>query len=214
MDKSKFGDEKLVNRYIKGDEKCLEILLSRYQERIFRTIMKEAHYNRAFAEDIFQEALFRAVRALKEGNYIHQNYFAAWIEKIAKHLIIDHHRSKYGKMRTVSTLRNRDGEETDIFDVVKVKDEKMVDEEMVKDEVRKHNRAQVKELVKKLPKKFRDVVFMRLYFKMSFLEIADTLDINLNTALGRMRYALRDLRIIMQKEGLEVSKEKILGIMQ
>ncbi len=213
MDKSKLDDEKLITRFIKGDEDCLVILLNRHQERIFRTIMREVHYNRAFAEDVFQESLFKVVRALKEGNYMHQDYFCAWVERIAKNFIIDHHR-KEKKMRTITTLRNKEGEYCDIFDVVKITDEKIAENEIIKDEKYQHNRVLVKGLIKKLPENQREVLMMRLYFDMSFNEIAEMLGVNLNTALGRMRYALINLQKIMQTEGIEVSKEKIFGVIQ
>ncbi len=207
MDKSAYTDEKLIRDYQQGDEQCFEILLYRHKDKIFGRILPKVRYNRTLAEEYFQAAFFKAIHALKDGKYEHDEKFVAWMDRIATNLIIDDYRRKK-KMRAVTCVKNREGEYSDIFDVIRVQDDNDTAEEtIVKSEDKNFYRKELRKLILQLPEAQREVLMMRLYFDMSFNEIADMMDVNLNTALGRMRYALIRLREIMDREGITLKQE-------
>jgi RNA polymerase sigma-70 factor (ECF subfamily) len=178
--------------YQGGKEEAFEELLSRYKGRIYAKIMTYVR-DREEAKNIFQDTFVRAVMALKEGNYNEEGKFGAWIMRIANNLCIDYFRNRK-KMPMV-----RGTEEYDIFDFIHSKD-KNVEEANVRAQVLRD----AKNLLEYLPKDQKEMVMMRLYYDMSFKEISETLDISINTALGRMRYALINLRKIIQKHGIAV----------
>jgi RNA polymerase sigma-70 factor (ECF subfamily) len=188
MDNSTLRDEQLVKRYIKGDESCLATLIERHQQRIFGYIMMLVR-NRTVAEDIFQETFFKVVFTLKSGNYHEEGKFLPWVLRIAHNLGIDGFRVKE-KMPTVSHVRRfKDEEDVDIFSLLKLEDN--CHEELV---TRLEEREELKRMIMRLPPEQREVLIMRHYLDMSFKEISDAAKVNLNTALGRMRYALINLR--------------------
>ena|ERR1051326_7168080 len=188
MNYSTLRDEQLVKRYINGEEACLEVLISRHQQRIFGYIMMLVR-NRTIAEDIFQETFFKVVHTLKSGNYHEEGKFLPWVLRIAHNLGIDGFRVKE-KMPTVSHVkRSKDDEDVDIFSLLKLEDN--CHEDAV---TRREEHEELKRLILKLPQEQREVLIMRHYLDMSFKEISDAANVNLNTALGRMRYALINLR--------------------
>ncbi|MEY3397936.1 MAG: hypothetical protein RL220_530 [Bacteroidota bacterium] len=189
---SAISDRELVIMYQGGKEEAFEELLSRYKGRIYAKIMTYVR-DREEAKNIFQDTFVRAVMALKEGNYNEEGKFGAWIMRIANNLCIDYFRNRK-KMPMV-----RGTEEYDIFDFIHSKD-KNVEEANVRAQVLRD----AKNLLEYLPKDQKEMVMMRLYYDMSFKEISETLDISINTALGRMRYALINLRKIIQKHGIAV----------
>lgn len=196
MNKSVLPDEQLVKRYVKGDETCLEVLIKRHQQRVFGYIMMLVR-NRTIAEDIFQETFFKVVCTLKSGNYHEEGKFLPWVLRIAHNLGIDGFRVKE-KMPTISHVKRAKGEEeVDIFSLLKLEDNCHEDAITKKEEY-----DEMKRLVNRLPQEQREVLIMRHYLDMSFKEISDVACINLNTALGRMRYALINLR--KMAEGSEV----------
>lgn len=188
-------DRDLVEKYVLGNDDCLAVLLHRHKGRIFAHIMKLVR-NRELAEDIFQETFFKVIRSLKGGLYNEEDKFLPWVMRISRNMIIDHFR-RTARVRTISTVRNSDGEAEDIFNVINVC-EKSNSNTIEKRQAHR----QVRHLIKKLPDEQRQVLVMREYFGMSFNEICDLTKMNLNTALGRMRYALISLRKMATEERL------------
>lgn len=181
------NDRELVDRYVDGDEVCLEVLIERHKGRIFGFIVKRVR-DRMLAEDIFQETFFKVIRSLKGGLYNEEDKFLPWVMRISRNMIIDHYR-RAGRIRMISSVRSQDGEQTDIFNVIDV-GEKIQATHVEKRQAHRH----IRKLIKKLPIEQRQVLVMREYFDMSFKEICKLYKMNLNTALGRMRYAIINLK--------------------
>lgn len=186
-------DRQLVVSYHNGNEEAFEELLKRYKNRVYAKIYMYVK-DRALAQDIFQDTFVRAIHALKEGNYNEEGKFSAWIMRIAHNLCIDHFRGK----KKMPLQRER--EDYNPFDYIpnmdKTSEEQASNAEVLSD---------AKKLLAHLPMEQREVVMMRLYYDMSFKEISDQLDISINTALGRMRYALINLRKLIEKHNLEMT---------
>lgn len=190
---SQFTDRQLVDAYMKGTEDAFKELLVRYKSRVYSKIMMYVK-NRAIAEDIFQDTFVRAIQALKEGNYNEEGKFSAWIMRIAHNLCIDFFR---GKKRMPMS---RGTDDYDPFDYI-IGDEKTTEEAAVNSQVL----SDTKRLLAFLPQDQKEIVMMRLYYDMSFKEISESLDISINTALGRMRYALINLRKLIEKHNMEMT---------
>lgn len=189
------NDNVLVQRFIEGDQKSLEILIHRHKSRIFSYIMLIVK-NQELAEDIFQETFIKVIRSLKRGKYVENGKFVSWVLRIAHNLIIDHFR----KEKLQATISN-DSLEVDLFNSRKFSD-RTIEEEMVNNQIMK----EVRELIKELPEDQQQVVYMRHYMDMSFKEIAEQTDVSINTALGRMRYALINLRKIIKEKNIELTR--------
>ena len=189
-------DNQLVHQYIKGNEEALAILVKRHKQKIYTYIYLVVR-NRELTEDIFQDTFFKVIQSLKAGNYYEDGKFRPWAMRIARNLIIDHFR-RVKKMPTVPNIVNEDGEETDIFSILNI--EQVDNYGIEKMEFRKKMRA----LVDALPNDQKEVLIMRMYYDMSFREIAETTGIPLNTALGRMRYALINLRKMLEEKNMEI----------
>ncbi|HWY34239.1 MAG TPA: sigma-70 family RNA polymerase sigma factor [Nitrosopumilaceae archaeon] len=189
-------DNQLVHQYIKGNEEALAILVKRHKQKIYTYIYLVVR-NRDLTEDIFQDTFFKVIQSLKAGNYYEDGKFRPWVMRIARNLIIDHFR-RVKKMPTVPNIVNDDGEETDIFSILKI--EQVDNYGIEKTEFRKKMRA----LVDALPVDQKEVLIMRMYYDMSFREISETAGIPLNTALGRMRYALINLRKMLEEKNMEM----------
>jgi RNA polymerase sigma factor (sigma-70 family) len=186
-------DRQLVESYHNGKEEAFEELLKRYKSRVYAKIYLYVK-DRALAQDIFQDTFVRAIHALKEGNYNEEGKFSAWIMRIAHNLCIDHFR---GKKKMPMT---REKDDFSPFDYIS-NDEKNSEELKRNAEVL----SDAKKLLAYLPLEQREVVMMRLYYDMSFKEISEQLDISINTALGRMRYALINLRKLIEKHNMEMT---------
>ena len=189
------SDRELVEQYVAGNENCLAVLLERHKRRIFSHIIKLVR-NRALAEDIFQETFFKVIRSLKAGSYKEDDKFLPWVMRISRNMIIDHFR-RAGRIRMVSSVKNSDGEQEDIFNVIDVEEK----EHCTHVEKRQAHR-QIRHLIKQLPEEQRQVLIMREYLDMSFNEICEVTKMNLNTALGRMRYAIINLKKMAQEGNL------------
>lgn len=189
-------DQVLVSAYLNGDESAFAFLLRRYQSKIFGKIYMVVR-DRAVAEDIFQDTLMKAVFAMKSGGYNEEGKFLPWVMRIAHNLCIDHFRLK----KKLPIQRG-----TDEYDPISlVTDNQLnVEEELNKKEVL----AKTRRLLDVLPDEQKEIVLMRIYLDMSFKEIADRLDISINTALGRMRYALINLRKHVDQHHLELVFEQ------
>ncbi len=192
METNLISDKVLIRQYVDGNEASFEILLKRYKSRVFSYIMFTVRDN-ALANDIFQETFIKVIRTLKRGKYNDEGKFLPWVNRIAHNLIIDHYRRNQ-KFPTTSG-----GENFDIFDIIEDKSAN-VEQDTIKDQIL----ADVKKLVHKLPQDQKEVLMMRMYFDMSFKEIAERTNVSINTALGRMRYALINLRKMVDKDKLTV----------
>ena len=189
---SDFSDQDLVKRYINGDNTSFEILLNRHKNRVFAFIMSKIK-NKDLSEDIFQDTYVKVVNSLQKGKYNEEGKFLPWVMRIAHNLVIDHFR-KQKKMQMI-----RSSNDFDIFDVIK--DNKInADEKMIKDQIF----GDLNLLIDKLPSDQREVLKMRYYEELSFKKIAEYFDISINTALGRMRYALINLRALSKKHHVDL----------
>lgn len=183
-------DSILVKEYINGNEKALEILIHRHSDRISSYIFNKIQ-NQELAEDIFQDTFIKVINTLKKGKYNEEGKFLPWVLRIAHNLVIDHFRSNK-KMPSYNT-----GEDFDIFEIIKDEDPS-IETELIKEQINMDLRV----LIDELPDDQKEVIIMRLYKDMSFKEIADISNVSINTALGRMRYALINLRKMIEKHKL------------
>lgn len=186
-------DEELALSYVKGCNKAFDLLLQRNQEKLFSYILFVVRDHNQ-ADDIFQETFVKVITKLQEGKYTTSGKFGAWIMRIAHNVIMDRYRSlksdKIVEPTENNDLSNISGHE-DLFDT-------SIESRYVKEQVL----CDVKKLMNQLPASQREVVFMRFYQEMSFKEIAETTNVSINTALGRMRYALLNLRRMAKAHNL------------
>lgn len=196
MELVNLSDKELVSDYINGNEGALEVLVNRHRSKIYSYIFVTIK-NQALAEDFFQDTFIKVIKTLKGGKYNEEGKFLPWVMRIAHNLMIDHFR-KQKKFRKVSG-RSRDNEELDIFNTIGY-DELNAEQRLVKDQVR----SDVKELIERLPEEQKEVVKLRHYYDMSFKEISDFTNVSINTALGRMRYALINLRKMVDEHGVSL----------
>lgn len=192
------NDNELVQLYINGSEESLAVLLQRHKSKIFSSIIIVLK-DRALAEDIFQDTFFKVIYTLKRGQYNEEGKFLPWVLRIARNLMIDHFR-RVKKMPPLPTYVNEDGEEVSIFNSLAAEDES----QGAKEDLSKFKRN-IRNLINSLPADQREVVIMRTYYDMSFKEIADFTNVSINTALGRMRYALINLKKMIEEKNVEVS---------
>lgn len=176
-------DEQLLNAYAQGNNKAFDILLNRHQNRIFNYILRIIK-NEDLANDIFQETFVKAIMTIKQGRYTDNGKFPAWISRIAHNLIIDYYRQE--------KTENLQSSDIDDVDVLNRKElcEDTIEDIMISEQIR----ADVKYLIDELPPLQREVLDMRYYKNLSFKEIAEATNVSINTALGRMRYAILNLR--------------------
>jgi len=190
MESKIIADSVLVSNYINGSEKSLEVLVIRHKQRIFSFILSKV-LDREIAEDIFQDTFIKVINTLKRGRYNEEGKFLPWVMRIAHNLVIDHFR----RNKRIPTFRNTD--EFDIFTVIS--DEVLnVEKQLIKDQILND----IKGLIVELPEDQKEVLMMRMYKDMSFKEIAENTDVSINTALGRMRYALINLRKLIEKHNI------------
>jgi RNA polymerase sigma-70 factor (ECF subfamily) len=190
-------DNRLVNLYVKGNEEALAILIKRHKQKVYSCIYLLVR-DRALTEDFFQDTFVKVIQSLKSGNYYEDGKFGAWLQRIAKNLVIDYFR-KNKKMKTVPNVVNEDGEEVDIFSILKIEsNEGRSAEEKI------YIKKTMRSLIEELPYEQKEVVIMRAYYDMSFKEISDMTNVSINTALGRMRYSLINLKKMMEEKQIEI----------
>ena len=186
MRKNSTPDSTLVKDFIKGNEKSLAVLINRHQQRLYSFIYSKV-LNRDIAEDVFQDTFIKVIRTLKKGNYNEEGKFLPWVMRIAHNLVIDHFR----KTNRMPAFKNT--EEFDIFSVIGDgnlnAEKKMIQEQICTD---------VRALIEELPAEQKEVLIMRMYKDMSFKEISKNTGVSINTALGRMRYALMNMRKLIE----------------
>jgi len=191
---SNLSDQELVKKYINGDNYSFEVLLNRHKNRVFAFIMSKIK-NKDLSEDIFQDTYVKVVNSLQKGKYNEEGKFLPWVMRIAHNLVIDHFR-KQKKMHMI-----RSNNDFDIFDIIK-DDSINIDDRLIRDQIFNDLRA----LINLLPNDQREVLKMRYFEEMSFKKIAEYFDISINTALGRMRYALINLRVLSKKRHIDLHK--------
>ncbi len=183
-------DQELVHLYIKGNESALSELITKHKSRIYTSIyllVKDQY----LAEDIFQDTFIKVIKTLKAGKYNEEGKFLPWVLRIGHNLVIDHFRRE----KRNPTITNSDG--FDIFDVLGIYDESMEEKIM-----KQQTHDDLRKLIHYLPSEQKEVLIMRHYGELSFKEIADLTSVSINTALGRMRYALNNLRKMMTNKEL------------
>jgi RNA polymerase sigma-70 factor (ECF subfamily) len=187
------SDQDLVRSYLEGSEPAFESLLKRHKDKVFTKIylMLQDH---DLAQDIFQDTFIKVINTLRAGRYNEEGKFLPWVMRIAHNLVIDHFR-RSKKMPAV-----RSDDDKDVFATISHSDMTHEDE-MCRDQILKD----VKNLINYLPQEQKEVVIMRLYYDMSFKEISETCNVSINTALGRMRYALINLRKLVDKKEIILS---------
>ncbi|MDB4103948.1 sigma-70 family RNA polymerase sigma factor [Salibacteraceae bacterium] len=190
----KEDDQVLVGQYLAGDETAFEVLLRRHKGRVYGCI-KMMVKDGQLAEDIFQDVFVKAVLTMKRGSYNEEGKFLPWIMRIAHNLVID----TFRKNKRYPTVDG--GPDFDIFNVIK-DDNRLIDEELVIGQIH----SDVKKLIEFLPKEQRDVLILRHYNDMSFKEIAEDTNVSINTALGRMRYALINLRKLIEEHNVVLTQ--------
>ena len=190
-----FSDQQLVSNYLEGNVSALETLVKRHKERIYTFVISKVR-NQELAEDIFQDVFFKVIKSLQKGKYNEEGKFLPWVMRIAHNLVIDHFR-KAKRMPIVGKLKSDD--DFDIFDIIS-NGEQTSEYTMMEGE----QHEQLKKMIQELPEEQRQVLVMRHYEELSFKEIAEKTGVSINTALGRMRYALINLRKIMEEHRVDL----------
>lgn len=190
------SDNELVNRYVNGDENSLAILVKRHKRRIY-SFLYMATRDKELSEDLFQETFFKVIQTLKKQQYNEEGKFLPWVLRIAKNLMIDYFR-KTKKMPSISSVTNEEGERVDIFDIIPCEENSFKTNE----KETKEFKQSIKNLINELPADQKEVVMMRTYYDMSFKEISEMTNVSINTSLGRMRYALINLKKMMEEQNL------------
>jgi RNA polymerase sigma-70 factor (ECF subfamily) len=188
------SDFVLIRLYNQGNEKAFETLLFRYKDRIFRYIYQKLK-DSALANDVFQETFIKIINTLKAGNYNEEGKFLPWAMRIAHNLVIDHFR-KQNKVRLISESSSFD-ETYSVFHKIASEDKDYL-------QATSYNELeeQILQLIDHLPKVQREIIQMRIFQEMSFKEISESENVSINTALGRMRYALINIRKLIEKHEL------------
>ena len=194
MNLKKLSDHELLNTYISGNEDSINVLLNRHRKRILDYIYMMVK-NRDVADDIFQETLIKVVRFVQEGHYTENGKFLSWVLRIAHNQVIDYFRQK--------KQRNNVSEGDAGYDILNNQkfSDHTVEEKLITNQIE----TDVRKLIDFLPPEQKEVVLMRYYMGLSFKEIAEQTDVSINTALGRMRYALINLRKLIDEKQLILS---------
>lgn len=187
-------DYELVQEFVGGNPVSIEILINRHKNRVFTYILLIVK-NEHLAEDIFQDTFIKVINSLKQGKYKDNGRFLSWVVRIAHNLIIDHFR----KEKQLNTFSN-DDYETDIFNSRKMAD-KNIEDNIIEDQIH----SDIRKLIEQLPDDQKQVILLRHFGGLSFKEIADQTDVSINTALGRMRYALINLRKLIEKHKISLT---------
>lgn len=196
--KTKTEDRELIKSFMAGNDQCFDILIQRYKSKVFTTIYLIVK-DRYVAEDLFQDVMIKVVRMIRSGKYNEEGKFLPWVIRIARNLAIDHFR------KVQRNPIQRESEDYDIFHNLQ-RAEGSSEDKIIRDE----NARYIRELIQKLPEKQREVLIMRSYAELSFKEIAQITNVSINTALGRMRYALLNLRKLAEDQGMPKGYEATL----
>jgi RNA polymerase sigma-70 factor (ECF subfamily) len=192
---SRFSDSQLVSLYQIGNEEAFEMLLQRHKSRIYTAIYLIVR-DRYQAEDLLQDTFIKAINTIKSGRYNEEGKFLPWICRIAHNLAIDHFR----RSKRYPEITLEDGSR--VLDSMQFAEESYETKQTMRE-----TRSRMRDLIKELPEEQKQVLIMRHYLQMSFQEIADRTGVSINTALGRMRYALINLRKKMTKNNIAYDKD-------
>jgi len=182
------SDQELIGKYLAGNESALEKLIRRHKNRVYAYILMVVK-DKELAEDLFQDTFIKVINTFRSRQYKEEGKFIQWVMRIAHNLIIDYFR----KSKRIPIVENND--DYDIFDKVRIPVES-VEEQLITEQIHRD----VKKLIDYLPKEQKDVLVMRHYGDMSFKDIAEVTNVSINTALGRMRYALINLRKLVKEK--------------
>jgi RNA polymerase sigma factor (sigma-70 family) len=188
------SDQELISKYLSGNEQSLEKLILRHKRKVFAYIMMVVKDDQ-LADDIFQDTFIKVINTIRSGSYKEEGKFIQWVMRIAHNLIIDHFR----RNKRIPVINNSN-DDFNIFDMVRIADPS-IEEQIIMEQIYDDVRA----LIELLPAEQKEVLIMRHYSDMSFKEIADATNVSINTALGRMRYALINLRKIVKEKNLVLS---------
>lgn len=188
-------DDQLVASYASGNNEAFDALLQRHQSRVYNYIYQMVR-DKNLAEDIFQETFVKAITTIRQGRYTENGKFSAWISRIARNLVIDFFRQE----KTESAVSSDD----ENFDVLNRKElsEDTIEDVMIDSQIK----ADIRKLIRHLPKSQRQVLVMRYYRNLSFKEIAEATGVSINTALGRMRYAILNMRRIANENAIALTR--------
>ncbi|GGW62409.1 RNA polymerase ECF family sigma subunit [Winogradskyella epiphytica] len=190
MKKELIQDAELVSNYINGDESALSVLIERHKQKIYSFIYSKV-YDRDITEDVFQDTFIKVIKTLKRGKYNEEGKFLPWVMRIAHNLVIDHFRKNSRMPKFDNT-----GE----FSIFSVLSDSTLNAEktLIKDQVE----SDVRRIIEELPEDQKQVLMMRMYQDMSFKEISERTGVSINTALGRMRYALINMRKVIEQNNI------------
>jgi RNA polymerase sigma-70 factor (ECF subfamily) len=188
------SDYELIQRFINGEQSCFDQIIRRHKNKVFAYISLYIR-DQALAEDLFQDTFMKVLQSVKAGKYQDNGKFISWVMRIAHNLIIDHFR----RIKQMNTVSN-DDYESDLFNSKKLADATVED-----DIIRRQIQKDVRKMITRLPDDQREVVILRHYAGLSFKEIAEITDVSINTALGRMRYALINMRKLMQENKISLT---------
>ena len=187
-------DQELVQAFLKGDQSAIEVLINRHRNKVYTYILLTIK-DQQLAEDLFQETFIKVIQSLRRGKYRDDGRFLSWVIRIAHNLIIDHFR----KEKQMNSISNDESE----FDLLNSK--KLADPNIEEIIVENQIKSDLRNLINALPNDQKEVVLLRHYGELSFKEIADQTDVSINTALGRMRYALINLRKMIKEKDLSLT---------
>ncbi|MBN1651401.1 MAG: sigma-70 family RNA polymerase sigma factor [Bacteroidales bacterium] len=187
------SDQELIKRYISGNEAALEIIINRHKARVFSYILMVVKSTQV-ADDLFQDTFIKVINTLKSGTYNEEGKFIHWVMRIAHNLVIDHFRKK----KRIPIKEN--SSEKDTFELLNLKTES-IEDLMIMDQIHKD----LKVLINYLPEEQKEVLMMRHFVGMSFKDIAEETDVSINTALGRMRYAILNIRRMVDEHNISLS---------
>ena len=190
---SQVSDHELINAYIAGQQSSLEKLIHRHKSRVFAYILMVVK-DKELAEDLFQDTFIKVINTIRSGQYKEEGKFIQWVMRISHNLIIDHYR----KSKRLPIVEN--SEENDVFDNLRIVDDS-IEDRMIMDQIYED----VRKLIDYLPEEQREVLMLRHYSDMSFKDIAEQTDVSINTALGRMRYALINLRKLIDSKEITLT---------
>ena len=190
------ADKELIGRYLKGDHNSLERLIHRHQNRIYAYILMIVK-DKDLADDLYQDTFIKVINTLRSGAYNEEGKFLQWVMRIAHNLIIDHFR----KSNRIPVISNSKNDDFNIFDTIEITD-KSIEEQIITQQIHKDLRR----LIEYLPPEQKEVLYMRHYAEMSFKDIAEVTNVSINTALGRMRYALINLRKLIAEKNIVLTQ--------
>lgn len=194
MNDKKLDDQYLIEKFLDGNKQALDLLINRHKNQVYSYILLIVK-NRDLAEDLFQDTFIKVIKSLHSGKYVETGKFISWVMRIAHNLIIDFYR-KSKKLRTIA----EDDTEYSLFNTAKFSD--ITNEQVL---INQQINKDLKALIKQLPVEQFEIIKLRYYFDMSFKEISERTGVSINTALGRMRYALINLRKLMSEQKVDLA---------